>query len=72
MDIIQKLFNEHRGNLISDDENIDIVVANFIQSWTRDELIRLLNDLSDHQLHLLVKHFIKEELEKKMTETDFT
>ena len=72
MDIIQKLFNEHKGNLIPDDENIDIVVANFIQSWTRDELISLLNDLSDQQLHLLVKHFIKEELEKKMTETDLT
>lgn len=72
MDIINKLFHDHKGNLIPDDENIEIIVANYLQTWTRNDCFKFLAELNEDQLQMIVKSYITEELLKKMSEDDFT
>ena len=70
MDLIQKLYEEQKGHLIPDDENIEVIVGNYIQNWTRNEYIHFLHELNDSELQRIVKGYITEELLKKMSEED--
>ncbi len=66
MELIDRLFNEVKDQHIPDDENIELVVANFLQGYTRNDLLRILDNLPDDELYALTSTYLVEELRKKV------
>lgn len=66
MKIIDEIYEMYRDKLTGDEEDADIIAFSVLEQFDREDLLALLNDLSDQELNNLVGFYMIENLKAKM------
>ncbi|MFS0864450.1 DUF6154 family protein [Fredinandcohnia sp. 179-A 10B2 NHS] len=66
MKIIDEIYEMYRDKLTGDEEDADIIAFSVLEQFDREDLLSLLNDLSDQELNNLVGFYMIENLKAKM------
>lgn len=65
MKLIDELYELYRDKLTGDDEDIDILAFAVLEELNRDDLLQLINEMSDEELYSLMGLYIMENLRGK-------
>ncbi|WP_449537333.1 DUF6154 family protein [Ferdinandcohnia sp. Marseille-Q9671] len=66
MKIIDEIYDMYRDKLTGDEEDADIIAFSVLEQFEREDLLSLVNDLSDQELRNLVGFYMIENLKAKM------
>ncbi|MFT4414899.1 DUF6154 family protein [Fredinandcohnia humi] len=66
MKIIDEIYQMYRDKLTGDEEDADIIAFSVLEQFGREDLLSLLNNLSDQELYNLVGFYMIENLKAKM------
>lgn len=64
MKTFESFINKYHKKWIRDDEDIDAVAYSIVNSFTREQCIDLINELSDEELHQVVAELVMEQVKE--------
>ena len=65
MKLVDELFEMYRDKLTGDEEDIDMLAFAFLEEMTREDLIRLIQDMDEQELYTLMGLYLIESLKGK-------
>ena len=71
MKFIDELYEMYRHKLTGDEEDADILAFSVLEQLNRDDMITLIEELSDQELYNLVGFYMIEKLKAKMAREEF-
>ncbi|QOR65965.1 cytosolic protein [Cytobacillus suaedae] len=71
MKFIDELYEMYRHKLTGDEEDADILAFSVLEQLDRDDMITLIEELSDQELYNLVGFYMIEKLKAKMAREEF-
>jgi hypothetical protein len=71
MKFIDELYELYRHKLTGDEEDADILAFSVLEQLNRDDMITLIEELSDQELYNLVGFYMIEKLKAKMAREEF-
>ncbi|MFB6467581.1 DUF6154 family protein [Cytobacillus sp. Hz8] len=71
MKIIDDLYELYRNKLTGDEEDIDLLAFAFLEEMTREDLIKMIQDLNDQELYNLVGIYLIESLKGKFAQEEY-
>ncbi len=66
MKLIDELYEMYRHKLTGDEEDADILAFSVLEQLDREDLLQLIEELSDQELYNLVGFYMIENLKAKM------
>ncbi|MCM3619577.1 hypothetical protein M3936_18450 [Sutcliffiella horikoshii] len=64
MRTFESFVNKYHKKWIREDEDVDAVAYSIVNSFTREQCIDLLNELSDEELHFVVAQLVMEQVKE--------
>ncbi len=64
MKTFETFVNKYHKKLLRDDEDIDAVAYSIVNSFTREQCMDLLNELSDEELHQVVSEMVMDQVKE--------
>ncbi|WP_404444745.1 DUF6154 family protein [Sutcliffiella horikoshii] len=64
MKTFESFVNKYHKKWIRDDEDIDAVAYSIVNSFTREQCIDLIKELSDEELHQVVAELVMEQVKE--------
>lgn len=71
MKFIDELYEMYRHKLTGDEEDADILAFSVLEQLNREDMITLIEELSDQELYNLVGFYMIEKLKAKMAREEF-
>ena len=71
MKLVDELFEMYRDKLTGDEEDIDMLAFAFLEEMTRDDLIRLIQEMDEEELQTLMGLYLIESLKGKFAKEDY-
>ncbi|WP_071461283.1 DUF6154 family protein [Bacillus massilinigeriensis] len=71
MKLIDELYELYRNKLTGDEEDIDMLAFAFLEEMTRDDLIKLIQELDTQELYNLMGVYLIESLKGKFAQDEF-
>ncbi|MBY0122852.1 DUF6154 family protein [Bacillus sp. S/N-304-OC-R1] len=71
MKIVDELYELYRHKLTGDEEDIDMLTFAFLEEMSREDLLKLIQDLNNQELYDLMGLYIIESLKGKFASEDF-
>ncbi|MBO8171816.1 MAG: hypothetical protein H0Z33_07995 [Bacillaceae bacterium] len=68
MRFIDQLFNMYRDHLTGDEEDLVALVVYILEEQERDDLLKLIHDMSEDEIYQMLGMFMVEMLRKKAAE----
>ena len=68
MKLVDELFEMYRDKLTGDEEDIDMLAFAFLEEMTREDLLRLIQDMDEQELYTLMGLYLIESLKGKICE----
>ena len=62
MKLVDELFEMYRDKLTGDEEDIDMLAFAFLEEMTREDLLRLIQDMDEQELYTLMGLYLIESL----------
>lgn len=66
MKFIDELYNFYKDKLIADEEDIDLLIYSIMQDLSREDMLRILSELTDNELYQLTGNYLAYKLKEKM------
>ena len=66
MKLIDEIFEMYRGKIRGTPEDLDIIAFTILEQLDRDELLSMVNDMSDDELAFFIRLHVVESLRGKM------
>jgi hypothetical protein len=70
MKSIEKMIEKYQKRLLRDDEDVDAVAYAVVNSFTREQCLGLLNELTDEELHQIVALFVMDKVKAILINAD--
>ncbi|MGD6833489.1 DUF6154 family protein [Sutcliffiella halmapala] len=70
MKSIEEMIEKYQKRLLKDDEDVDAVAYAVVNSFTREQCLGLLNELTDEELHQIVALFVMDKVKTILINTD--
>lgn len=70
MKSIEGMVEKYQKRLLRDDEDVDAVAYSVVNSFTRDQCLGLLNELTDEELHQIVALFVMDKVKALLINAD--
>ncbi|MCA1319985.1 hypothetical protein LC085_08655 [Bacillus tianshenii] len=70
MKSIEGMVEKYQKRLLRDDEDVDAVAYSVVNSFTRDQCLGLLNELTDEELHQIVALFVMDKVKAILINAD--
>jgi vancomycin permeability regulator SanA len=70
MKSIEKMIEKYQKKLLRDDEDVDAVAYGVVNSFTREQCLGLLNELTDEELHQIVALFVMDKVKALLISAD--
>ncbi|MFE7065064.1 DUF6154 family protein [Sutcliffiella sp. NPDC057660] len=70
MKSIEEMIEKYQKRLLRDDEDVDAVAYAIVNSFTREQCLGLLNELTDEELHQIVALFVMDKVKAVLINTD--
>ncbi|MBM7621429.1 Mg/Co/Ni transporter MgtE [Bacillus tianshenii] len=70
MKSIEGMVEKYQKRLLRDDEDVDAVAYSVVNSFTRDQCLELLNELTDEELHQIVALFVMDKVKALLINAD--
>ncbi|WP_339147393.1 MULTISPECIES: hypothetical protein [unclassified Sutcliffiella] len=71
MKTFETFVNKYHKKWIREDEDIDAVAFSIVNSFTREQCLDLLNELSDEELHLVVAQLVMEQVKEFLIKGEY-
>ncbi|WP_428911254.1 DUF6154 family protein [Niallia sp. Krafla_26] len=71
MKLVDELFELYRDKLTGDEEDIDMLAFAFLEEMTREDLLRLIQEMDEQELHTLMGLYLIESLKGKFAKEDY-
>ena len=71
MKLVDELFEMYRDKLTGDEEDIDMLAFAFLEEMTREDLLRLIQDMDEQELYTLMGLYLIESLKGKFAKEDY-
>ncbi|MCG1021931.1 hypothetical protein [Sutcliffiella horikoshii] len=71
MKTFETFINKYHKKWIREDEDIDAVAYAIVNSFTREQCLDLLNELSDEELHLVVAQLVMEQVKEFLIKGEY-
>jgi predicted esterase YcpF (UPF0227 family) len=71
MKTFETFVNKYHKKWIREDEDIDAVAYSIVNSFTREQCLDLLNELSDEELHLVVAQLVMEQVKEFLIKGEY-
>ncbi|CAM3768615.1 DUF6154 family protein [Mesobacillus zeae] len=71
MKLIDELYELYRNKLTGDEEDIDMLAFAFLEEMSRDDLIKLIQELDTQELYNLMGVYLIESLKGKFAQEEF-
>ncbi|WP_170008007.1 DUF6154 family protein [Bacillus fonticola] len=68
MKLIEEIYEEYKGKLTGDDEDIDALTFGVLQAMTRQDILELLEELSNEELKGLFGLYVMESLRSRFAD----
>ena len=68
---MDELFEMYRDKLTGDEEDIDMLAFAFLEEMTREDLLRLIQDMDEQELYTLMGLYLIESLKGKFAKDDY-
>jgi len=63
--LVDELFEIYRDRLTGDDEDLDIIALAVVENNSRQELLNIVKEMNDHELHFFISMYLTETLKEK-------
>lgn len=70
MKSIEEMIEKYQKRLLRDDEDVDAVAYAIVNSFTREQCLGLLNELTDEELHQIVAFFVMDKVKAILIDAD--
>lgn len=70
MKSIEDMIEKYQKRLLRDDEDVDAVAYAIVNSFTREQCLGLLNELTDEELHQVVAFFVMDKVKAILINAD--
>lgn len=70
MKSIEDMIEKYQKRLLRDDEDVDAVAYAIVNSFTREQCLGLLNELTDEELHQVVAFFVMDKVKAILIDAD--
>lgn len=71
MKIVDELYELYRHKLTGDDEDIDMLAFAFLEEMTREDLLRIIQELDNQELYDLMGLYLIESLKGKFASENY-
>lgn len=71
MKLVDELFEMYRDKLTGDEEDIDMLAFAFLEEMTREDLLRLIQEMDEQELYTLMGLYLIESLKGKFAKEDY-
>ena len=71
MKLVDELYELYRNKLTGDEEDIDMLAFAFLEEMTREDLLRLIQDMDEQELYTLMGLYLIESLKGKFAKEDY-
>ncbi|PLR98244.1 DUF6154 family protein [Bacillus sp. T33-2] len=71
MKLIDELYELYRNKLTGDEEDIDMLAFAFLEEMSRDDLLKIIQDLDKQELYDLMGLYLIESLKGKFAQDEF-
>lgn len=71
MKLIDELYELYRNKLTGDEEDIDMLAFAFLEEMSREDLLKIIEDLDKQELYDLMGLYLIESLKGKFAQEDF-
>jgi len=63
--LVDELFEIYRDRLTGDDEDLDIIALAVVENNSRQELLNIVKEMNDYELHFFISMYLTETLKDK-------
>lgn len=70
MRLIDELFEMYRDKIAGDEEDLDMITFAVLENYSRDELIDIIKEMNDHELHYFIRLYLLETLKGKFAQSE--
>ncbi|WP_417899231.1 DUF6154 family protein [Bacillus haimaensis] len=70
MKTIEEMIEKYQKRFLRDDEDVDAVAYAIVNSFTREQCLGLLNELTDEELHQIVALFVMDKVKAILINAD--
>lgn len=71
MKLVDELFDLYRNKLTGDEEDIDMLTFAFLEEMSREDLLKMIQDMDDQELYDLVGLYLIENLKGKFAREEY-
>lgn len=68
MRLIDELFEMYRDKITGDEEDLDMITFAVLENYSRDELIDIIKEMNDYELHYFIRLYLLEMLKGKFAQ----
>ncbi|PPA71746.1 hypothetical protein C4B60_06775 [Jeotgalibacillus proteolyticus] len=68
MKLVDEIFEMYRGKIRGTQEDLDIIAFTILEQLNREELLSMVNDMSEDELAYFIRLYIVESLKGKMNQ----
>lgn len=69
MRLIDELFEMYRNKITGDEEDLDMITFAVLENYSRDELIDIIKEMNDYELHYFIRLYLLEMLKGKSAQS---
>lgn len=71
MKLVDELYELYRDKLTGDEEDIDMLAFAFLEEMTREDILQLIQEMDEQELHTLMGLYLIESLKGKFAKEDY-
>lgn len=68
MRLVDELFEMYRDRLTGDEEDLDIIALAVVENNNRQELLNIVGEMTDYELHFFIGMYLTETLKEKFAQ----
>ncbi|MBS4173896.1 DUF6154 family protein [Bacillus sp. FJAT-49736] len=68
MRLVDELFEIYRDKLTGDEEDLDMIALAVVENNNRNELLNIVKEMTDYELHYFVSLYLTETLKEKFAQ----
>ncbi|TYR98357.1 hypothetical protein FZC84_15610 [Rossellomorea vietnamensis] len=70
MKLVEELYEIYRGKIRGTEEDLDMIALTILEESSRKELLNIIEEMDNEELHYFIRLYILETLKEKLTSGD--
>ena len=68
MKFVDELYNFYKDQLMADEEDVDLLIYSIMQDLSREDMLRVMSELNDHDLYKITGSYLAFKLKEKIVQ----